>query len=57
MKDTEPLRAIIRQQTEEFLAKGGKIQYIKSGVSNDNNGVRREFSVKGNSGYRSKDSE
>jgi len=57
MKDTEPLRAIIRQQTEEFLARGGKIQYIKAGVTREDRGVRREFSIKGNSEYRSRDSE
>jgi hypothetical protein len=48
MKDTEPLRAIIAEQTAEFLAKGGKIKYIPSGETAESSEPRRDFSLSRN---------
>lgn len=57
MKDTEPLRAIIKQQTAEFLARGGKIQYIETGASTSEQGIRRDFSINNRPEFKGKDSE
>jgi len=48
MKDTEPLRAIIAEQTAEFLAKGGKIKHIPYGASAEPSEPRRDFALSRN---------
>jgi len=57
MKDTEPLRAIIKQQTAEFLARGGKIQFIANGIGKKEKKIRFDFSIKNRPEFKGQDSE
>jgi len=57
MKDNEPLRAIIKQQTAEFLARGGKIQFIANGIGKGEKKIRFDFSIKNRPELKGQDSE